>query len=60
MRSDEGRIARGKIGLYALTHPVAIPGLFRLKRRADDAASALGEFLVNCRISSEPEPARTE
>src|SRR5579875_1331744 len=51
MRSAEGRIARGKIGIYALTHPAAIPGLFRLKRRAADAAHALGEFLVTCRIN---------
>ncbi len=53
MRSPEGRIRRGKIGLYALTHPKVVPELFRLKRRTEDAAKVLGEFLVNCRISSE-------
>lgn len=53
MRSPEGRIRRGKIGYYALTHPWIIPELFRLKRRTEDAAKMLGEFLVNSRISSE-------
>ncbi len=50
MRTSEGRIARGKIGLYAITHPKVIPELVRLRRRAKDAAGALGEFLVNCRM----------
>lgn len=53
MRSEDGHIQRGKIGLYALTHPTVIPELFRLKRRAEAASTILGEFLVNCRISSE-------
>jgi nucleoside phosphorylase len=51
MRDAEGRIARGKISLYGLTHPLKMPGLLRLKRRADDAARTLGDFLVSCRIS---------
>jgi adenosylhomocysteine nucleosidase len=51
MRAPDGRIARGKIGLYALTHPNKIAGLLRLKRRAEGAAKRLGEFLVSCRIS---------
>lgn len=53
MRTPEGRFARGKIGSYALTHPAALPGILRLKRRADDAAQTLGEFLVRCRIQPE-------
>ncbi len=53
MRTTEGRIARGKIVLYTLTHPQFLPGLFRLKRRATDAARHLGEFLVSCRITPE-------
>lgn len=57
MRSEEGRIARGKIGLYALTHPNKVPGLLRLKRRAEGAAKILGEFLVRCRISPVPDSA---
>jgi len=50
MRSPEGRIARGKIRTYALTHPHLLPDLFRLKGRADKAATELGEFLADCRI----------
>ena len=60
MRSKEGRIARGKIGYYALTHPALIPELFRLRRRAQDAGRALGEFLVSCRIHLKGEPALAE
>jgi|SRR5947209_781898 len=56
MRTQEGRIARGKIVAQALTHPNQLPVLFRLKRRTDQAARALGEFLVSCRINSEPGP----
>ncbi len=56
MRTAEGRMARGKIVVQALTHPNQLPVLFRLKRRTEDAARALGEFLVSCRISSEPDP----
>lgn len=56
MRSTDGRIARGKISFYALTHPNVIPELLRLRRRANDAAKILGEFLVSCRINTEPTP----
>ncbi|HEX3683821.1 MAG TPA: hypothetical protein VHU83_14905 [Bryobacteraceae bacterium] len=52
MRTPEGRIARGKIGLHATTHPKLIGELFRLRRRTRDAAMALGEFLVSCRINT--------
>ncbi len=52
MRTTEGRIARGKIVFNALTHPKRFPDLLRLKRRANQAAQALAEFLVGCRISS--------
>jgi adenosylhomocysteine nucleosidase len=54
MRSADGRLRRGKISFHALTHPKLIPELFRLKRRSEEAAKVLGEFLANCRISSEP------
>lgn len=60
MRTREGRFARGRIGSYALTHPNALAGLLRLKRRADDAAQALGEFLVRCRIEPERAPEQRE
>jgi adenosylhomocysteine nucleosidase len=50
MRTAEGRIARGKISLYAVTHPKLVPGLLRLRRRAREAAQSLGDFLVSCRI----------
>jgi len=53
MRTPQGRIARGKIGVYALTHPKLIPELLRWKRRAESAAQALGEFLASCRINVE-------
>ncbi len=56
MRTIEGRFARGKIGSYALTHPNVLPGLLRLKRRAEDAAGVLGDFLVGCRIEQERTP----
>lgn len=59
MRTIEGRFSRGRIGSYALTHPKALPGLFHLKRRSEQAARALGEFLVSCRIQVEsPSTAR--
>jgi len=60
MRTTEGRMARGKIMVYALTHPKLVPGLLRLKRRIDDASKALGDFLVSCRINAEPEGTRSE
>jgi adenosylhomocysteine nucleosidase len=50
MRSPKGRIARGKIGVHALTHPKAISSLLRLKRRSESAAKILGEFLVGSRV----------
>jgi nucleoside phosphorylase len=53
MRTPDGRISRGKIILHALTHPNLVPDLFHLKRRSEDAAEALGEFLVSCRIRPE-------
>ncbi len=52
MRTAEGRMARGKISMHAVTHPRLIPELLRLRRRAHDAAKALGEFLVSCRINT--------
>jgi nucleoside phosphorylase len=52
MRTAEGRIARGKIGVHAVTHPKLIPELLRLRRRTQDAAKALGDFLVSCRIDT--------
>lgn len=53
VRSPDGRISRGKIVGKALARPGVIPELFRLKRRAELAASALGEFLVSCRFNLE-------
>jgi adenosylhomocysteine nucleosidase len=53
MRGTEGRVARGKIIMHALARPNLVPGLFRLKRRAEEAAKVLGEFLVSCRIGSD-------
>lgn len=52
MRTAEGRVARGKISMHALTHPKLIPELLRLRRRAQDAAKTLGEFLVSSRINT--------
>jgi len=57
MRTREGRINRGKIGVYALSHPHKIGAIFKLKRRAEGAARVLGEFLVSCRISPVPDVA---
>jgi adenosylhomocysteine nucleosidase len=51
MRTTEGRLARGKIIMHALARPNLVPGLLRLKRRTEEAAQVLGEFLVSCRIS---------
>lgn len=59
-RTSEGRIARGKIVVQALTHPNRLPVLFQLKRRTGDAATALGEFLVSCRISAGSDSAQAE
>ncbi len=52
MRTIGGRISRGKISYYALAHPKVVPELLRLRRRANNAAKALGEFLVSCRITA--------
>ena len=60
MRTPEGRIARGKIVLYVLTHPWMLGELLRLRRRSQDAARALGEFLVSCRINLNGDPATIE
>lgn len=57
MRAPSGRVARGKIVSYALTHPALLPELFRLRRRSRETAQVLGEFLVSCRIHLEGEPA---
>lgn len=60
MRTKEGRLARGKIVIHAVTHPNVVPALFRLKKRAEDAAKILGEFIVSCRISTESKSATGE
>jgi adenosylhomocysteine nucleosidase len=54
MRTKEGRIQRVKIGLHALTHPNIVPSLLHWKRRTEDAAKALGSFLVSCPIKPKP------
>jgi nucleoside phosphorylase len=53
-RSRDGHISRVKIVLQGVAKPSLIPELFRLKRRADMAAGALGEFLVSCRSIIQP------
>ncbi len=53
MRTTEGRIARGKIISYTLAHPKLLAQLFQLKRRSENTAKALGDFLVSCRILPE-------
>jgi nucleoside phosphorylase len=50
MRSTDGRLSRGKIIVYALTHPQVLPRLLSLRRRSKEAASALGVFLASCRF----------
>jgi adenosylhomocysteine nucleosidase len=60
MRNREGRIVRGKIVLYVLTHPWMLGELLRLRRRSQDAARALGDFLVSCRINLNGDPATIE
>jgi adenosylhomocysteine nucleosidase len=54
MRTPEGRFARGKIGLHAVTHLKLVPELLRLRRRVQGAGTALGDFLVRCRIDIPP------
>jgi adenosylhomocysteine nucleosidase len=60
MRTSDGRIRRVKIGLHALTHPKILRPLFHWKRRSGDAAKALGDFLVGCRISPKSDTAVAE
>jgi hypothetical protein len=60
MRTSDGRIRRVKIGLHALTHPKVLRPLFHWKRRSGDAAKALGDFLVGCRISPKSDTAVAE
>ena len=60
MRTTEGRIARGKIVSYALTHPKLVPELIRLRKRSERAAEALGDFLVSCRIKPESDSSLAE
>ena len=50
MRSTDGHFSRGKIVVYALTHPQVLPSLLSLRRRSQEAASALGVFLASCRF----------
>lgn len=60
MRSAEGRIARGKIGIHALKHPNLVSSLLRLKRRSEDVAKALGDFLVSSRVIANADGSQSE
>ena len=60
LRSPEGRIVRGKIVVHALTHPQVISHLLRLKRRTEDAAKSLGNFLVGSRVIANTDSATPE
>ena len=60
MRDREGRIARGKIMVHALRRPNLLLELFRLKRRSEEAARVLGEFVVSSRISPNANSAHGE
>ncbi len=60
LRTTDGRISRGKIGRYAVSHPSVVPELLRLRRRSDRAAKALGEFLASCRIKPEQDSVPVE
>jgi nucleoside phosphorylase len=60
MRTPDGRIRRVKIGLHALTHPKVLRPLFHWKRRSGNAAKALGDFLVGCRIRPKSDTALAE
>ena len=53
MRTTEGRVSRGKIVFQGLVRPNLIPSFFRLKRRTEEVARVLGDFLVSCRIGSD-------
>jgi adenosylhomocysteine nucleosidase len=59
-RSPEGRIGRGKIVVHALTHPQVISDLARLKRRTENAAKSLGNFLVGSRVIANTDSAISE
>ena len=51
MRTTDGRFSRGKIVIYALTHPpVLCRASSHLRRRSKIAAGALGAFLASCRF----------
>jgi nucleoside phosphorylase len=60
LRTTEGRFARGKIVIYALTHPSVIPSLLRLRRRTQEASGALGAFLASCRFQFSEIPSYPE
>jgi len=47
-RGGDGNFQLGRIGAAALVRPWVIPGLIRLRQRAQHAAQKLGEFLVHC------------
>jgi len=50
-RLGDGRLSYRKLLMAALRHPPArLPELWRLRRRAMRAASALGQFLADCRF----------
>jgi adenosylhomocysteine nucleosidase len=59
-RTASGKIARGKIVAQALAHPNRVPALLHLRRHTTAAATALGEFLVSCRIASESDVTSAE
>lgn len=53
MRTSDGHVGRGKIGLYVAVRPSLIPAVLHWKRRSEKAAQILGDFLVSCRIKPE-------
>ena len=50
MRGSDGRFSRGKIVIYAATHPSVFPKLWKFRRRCESAAEVLGAFLASCRF----------
>jgi adenosylhomocysteine nucleosidase len=60
LRTTEGRFARGKIVVYALTHPSVISSLLQLRRRSKEASGALGAFLASCRFQFSETPSYPE
>lgn len=60
LRTTEGRFARGKIVIYALTHPSVIPSLLQLRRRSKEASGVLGAFLASCRFQFSDVPSYPE